>query len=388
MRVKNNTGNVIRLAAAQALSMTTMNVNIINTALVGSLLSPLPWLATLGLSLQFMMSMLTTLPASLLMVRFGRKPIFLAGVLVSSGATFTQGVAILMSSFVLFCVGSMFLGIALGCAGFYRYAAADSAEELQKPRAISYVLAGGLLAAFIGPEIARNTVGIVSGHLFAGCFFTVALVQLISLVFLSGLNIKKPKRTHFGGRPISAFFKMPIFVVGAVSAAIGYAMMSYMMTATPLQIVNVVMLGTSANATIIQWHVVAMFAPAFFTGDLIARFGAKRILSSGVLIYLAAIATALLGSSFWWYFSALVLMGLGWNFLFIGGSSLVASVAKPEERGRVQGIADLMTTTSVAIASLTAGVLHSQFGWEVMVLSALVPVLIVAILLIWLIAKR
>ena len=388
MRVKNNTGNVIRLAAAQALSMTTMNVNIINTALVGSLLSPLPWLATLGLSLQFMMSMLTTLPASLLMVRFGRKPIFLAGVLISSGATFTQGVAILMSSFVLFCVGSMFLGIALGCAGFYRYAAADSAEELQKPRAISYVLAGGLLAAFIGPEIARNTVGIVPGHLFAGCFFTVALVQLISLVFLSGLNIKKPKRTNLGGRPISAFFKMPIFVVGAVSAAIGYAMMSYMMTATPLQIVNVVMLGTSANATIIQWHVVAMFAPAFFTGDLIARFGAKRILSLGVLIYMAAIAAALLGSSFWWYFSALVLMGLGWNFLFIGGSSLVASAAKPEERGRVQGIADLMTTTSVAIASLTAGVLHSQFGWEVMVLSALVPVLIVAILLIWLIAKR
>ena len=388
MQVKNNTSNVIRLAAAQALSMTTMNVNIINTALVGSLLSPVPWLATLGLSLQFMMSMLTTLPASLLMVRFGRKPIFLAGVIISASATLTQGVAILMSSFVLFCVGSMFLGIALGCAGFYRYAAADSAEELQKPRAISYVLAGGLLAAFIGPEIARNTVGIVPDHLFAGCFFTVAFVQLISLVFLSGLDIKKPKRTNLGGRPVGVFFKMPIFVVGAVSAAIGYAMMSYMMTATPLQIVNVAMLGTSANATIIQWHVVAMFAPAFFTGDLIARFGAKTILSLGVLVYLAAIATALLGSGFWWYFSALVLMGLGWNFLFIGGSSLVASAANPEERGRVQGIADLMTTTSVAIASLTAGVLHSQFGWEVMVLSALVPVLIVAVLLGWLIAKR
>ena len=177
---------------------------------------------------------------------------------------------------------------------------------------------------------------------------------------------------------------MPIFVVGVISAAIGYAMMSYMMTATPLQVVNVAKLGTSANATIIQWHVVAMFAPAFFTGNLIARFGAPVILTSGVLIYLAAIASALLGDGFWWYFVALACMGLGWNFLYIGGSSLVASVANPEERGRVQGIADLVTTTSVATASLAAGALHSQFGWEVMVLSALGPVTIIAMALAWL----
>ena len=145
MKMKGNTGNVIRLSVAQALSMTTMNVNIINTALVGSLLSPVPWLATLGLSLQFVTSMLTTLPASLLMVKFGRRPIFMTGVLIAAGATFTQGIAILLMNFTLFCVASMCLGIAQGCAGFYRYAAADSAEESQKPRAISYVLAGGLI---------------------------------------------------------------------------------------------------------------------------------------------------------------------------------------------------------------------------------------------------
>ena len=150
---------------------------------------------------------------------------------------------------------SMSLGVAHGCAGFYRYAAADSAEESQKPKAISYVLAGGLLAAFMGPEIARNTVDLVPGHLYAGCFFCVAGVQLVSLGFLSGIKILKPERTGSGGRPIGHFFKMPIFVVGVISAAIGYAMMSYMMTATPLQVVNVAKLGTSANATIIQWHV-------------------------------------------------------------------------------------------------------------------------------------
>ena len=384
MRAKSNTSNVIRLAAAQALSMTTMNVNIINTALVGSLLSPLPWLATLGLSLQFVTSMLTTLPASLLMVRFGRRPVFMGGVMIAAVSAFTQGIAILISNFWLFCLASMSLGVAHGCAGFYRYAAADSAKELQKPKAISYVLTGGLLAAIMGPEIARNTVDLVPGHLYAGCFFCVAAVQLISLGFLSGVKIPKPERTGSGGRPIGSFFKMPIFVVGAISAAIGYAMMSYMMTATPLQVVNVAKLGTSANATIIQWHVVAMFAPAFFTGNLIARFGAPIILTSGVLIYLAAIASALLGDGFWWYFVALACMGLGWNFLYIGGSSLVASVANPEERGRVQGIADLVTTTSVATASLAAGALHSKFGWEVMVLLALGPVMIIAIALAWL----
>jgi MFS family permease len=384
MQAKSNTGNVIRLAAAQALSMTTMNVNIINTALVGSLLSPVPWLATLALSLQFVTSMLTTLPASLLMVRFGRRPVFMGGVMIAAVSAFTQGIAILISNFWLFCLASMFLGVAHGCAGFYRYAAADSAEELQKPKAISYVLTGGLLAAFMGPEIARNTVDFVPGHLYAGCFFSVTAVQLVSLGFLSGVKIPKPERTGSGGRPIGSFFKMPIFVVGVISAAIGYAMMSYMMTATPLQVVNVAKLGTSANATIIQLHVVSMFAPAFFTGNLIARFGAPVILTSGVLIYLAAIVSALLGDAFWWYAAALACMGLGWNFLYIGGSSLVASVAKPEERGRVQGIADLVTTTSVATASLAAGVLHSQFGWEVMVLSALGPVIIIAMALAWL----
>ena len=378
-----NTGNVIRLAAAQALSMTTMNVNIINTALVGSLLAPVPWLATLGLSLQFVFSMLTTLPASLLMVRFGRRPVFIAGVSIAALSALTQGLSILIENFILFCVASMTLGISHGCASFYRYAAADSADEKEKPRAISYVLAGGLVAALIGPEIARNTVTLVPEHLFAGCYFSVALVQLISLGFLAGIKIPKPERSQSGGRPIGVFFGMPAFIAGATSAALGYAMMSYMMTATPLQIVNAAKLGTSANATIIQWHVVAMFAPSFFTGHLISRFGVKPILIVGIVLYFAAIACALGGSSFWLYFSALALIGLGWNFLYIGGSTLVASVASPEERGRVQGVADFVTTTLVATASLAAGVLHSQFGWEVMVLAALGPIMLIAVTLVW-----
>lgn len=375
---------VVRLAAAQALSMTTMNVNIINTALVGVLLAPVAWLATLPLSLQFVTSMMTTLPASLLMARFGRRPVLIGGVLISSSATATLGIAVLLDDFLLFCVGGSALGVALGIAGYYRYAAADELPTELRPKAISYVLAGGLFAALVGPEIARRTVEIISGALYAGCFFTVALVQLASLVVLAGLKIKRPERTAAGGRDIGVFLRMPVYVVGVLCCAVGYALMSYLMTATPLQVVNVARLGNSANATIIQWHVVAMFLPSFFTGSLIAKFGAFRILWSGVAFYVISIALAVGATGFWPYWLALVAAGLGWNFLFVGGTSLVARVAEPEERGRVQGFADLMVMTTVAAASLSAGAIHSQLGWETLSLAALGPLTLVAVSLGWL----
>ena len=384
MQQISNTSNVARLAIAQALSMTTMNVNIINTALVGSLLAPVAWLATLGLSLQFVASMLATLPASLLMVRFGRRPVFIGGVLIAAVAACLQGFAIIIDHFVLFCVASMALGIAHGCASFYRYAATDCATGEDRPKAISYVLAGGLMAALFGPEIARNTVEWVPEYLFAGCYFSVSAVQLISLLALAGVKIPKPTLTPKGGRPMGIFIRNPVFVVGMICVAIGYALMSYLMTATPLQVVNVAQLGTSANATIIQWHVVAMFAPSFFTGNLIQRFGIIKILLAGLLAYTVAMATALAGDQFIHYFVALFLLGLGWNFLYIGGSTLVASVATAEERGRVQGVADLATTSLVAMASLTAGGLHSQFGWDVLILAGCVPIAILACGLGWL----
>ncbi|MDB2325357.1 MFS transporter [Alphaproteobacteria bacterium] len=376
--------NVIRLAIAQALSMTSMNVNIINTALVGALLAPVPWMATVPLSLQFVTSMMTTLPASLLMARFGRRPVFMIGVLISCLGAVGEGMAIIIDSFLLFCISSMALGIAMGCSGFYRYAAADGVDEQQKPRAISYVLTGGLLAALLGPEIVRNTVDLLPNAIYAGCFFVVAGVQLISLFFLAGLKIKKPERAATGGRPIGVFLRMPVFVVGLITSALGFGLMSYIMTATPLQVVNVAKLGHSANATVIQWHVVAMFAPSFFTGNLIARFGVSRILWAGLAAYVVTIVMALNAVDFWTFWWALALCGLGWNFLFIGGTSLVAQAALPHERGRVQGFADLMVTSTVALSSLTAGAIHSQLGWHAMSMVAIGPIVVIGVALVWL----
>ena len=388
VNVTDNRKNVLRLTCAQALSMTTMNVNMINTALVGSILAPVAWLSTLPLSLMFVMSMLSTLPVSLLMSRYGRRPLFVLGVCVAVLSTLSQAVAIVLHHYIFFCVASMGLGFSLACAGFYRYAAADSAAPADKPRAISWVLTGGLVAAFLGPEIARNTVDLVPDALYAGCFFTASLVQLVALLFIFGVKIPKPEQRSYAGRPIGVFLRMPIFLIGMFCAALGYALMSYLMTATPLQVVNVSQLGTSANASIIQWHVVAMFAPSFFTGNLIARYGVSRILGSGVLAYVAVIILALMGDDFWHYFGALFLLGIGWNFLYIGGSSLVAQVADPEERGRVQGVADLTMTILVASASLIAGVVHSQLGWEVMVLAASLPVFLLMCSVVWLVSYR
>lgn len=382
--------NVLRLAAAQALSMTSMNVNIINTALVGVLLAPVPWLATLPLSLQFVTMMMVTLPASLLMGRFGRRPVFIAGVLISCLSTLCLAAAIILDNFFVFCAGGSGLGVALGIASYYRYAAADGIAEKHRPKAISYVLAGGLAAALFGPEISRRTVELMPDALYAGCFLVVAVVQLTSVFFLAGLKIEKPDiEKEGGGRPIGVFLRMPVFVVGMCCNAIGYAMMSYLMTASPLQVVNIAKLGNSANATIIQWHVVAMFLPSFFTGNLISRFGASKVLWVGLAAYVITIVISLNASGFWangfWpYWWTLLMLGLGWNIFYVGGSSLVAQVAEPVERGRVQGLSNLVTTATVAAASLSAGAIHSQLGWYAMSLAAILPLAVLAAALIWL----
>ena len=373
---------VWRMTIAQGLSMSVMNINIINTGLAGAILAPALWMATLPLSLQFVSVMLATLPASLLMARFGRRPVFLVGITIAITATCIQGYALICGDFGLFVTGSLLLGVSHGTAQFYRYAAADSVAVADKPKAVSFVLLGGLFAAVVGPEIAYRFAGAVADAPYAGAFFGAAGVQIFAFLALAGLKIARPDRKAPTGRPLSAFFSTASFRLGLVVAALGYACMSFLMTATPLQIVNVSLLGTEENARVIQWHVIAMFAPSFFTGALVSRFGVRQMILYGSLLYGLVVAFALAGTSFWHYFAALFLLGLGWNFLFVTGTTLIARIARPAERGRVQGVSDLVIFSCVAIASLSAGVLHSAVGWDGLVLSCLVPLGL--ILLIWL----
>ena len=236
------------------------------------------------------------------------------------------------------------------------------------------MLLGGLFAALVGPEIAYRFVGAVDGAPYAGAFFGAAGVQFFAFFALAGLDIPPPDRRASAGRPLSAFFATASFRLGLVVAALGYACMSLLMTATPLQIVNISQLGTEENARVIQWHVIAMFAPSFFTGLLVSKFGVRWMIMLGGLLYGLVVVFALAGNSFWYYFTALFLLGLGWNFLFVTGTTLIARIAKPVERGRVQGVSDLVIFACVAIASLSAGVLHSAIGWDGLVLSCLLPI--------------
>jgi MFS family permease len=379
--------NVWLFFLAQGLSMTTININIIIVGLSGLMIAPEPWLATLPLSVQFIASMLTTLPASLAMGRVGRKPVFIMGICFAALGMFGQGISLMAGNFIWFITSAVLIGMAHGIAQFYRYAAADSVPNEKKPVVVSLVLAGGLIAAFLGATIVKQTIGLAS-TIYVGSFFAAGLIQVLSLVVLLSLRIPAFVRPTSSGRPLSTFFRLPRFQTGLVAAALGYGVMTFLMTATPLQIVNVSKLGDAANATVIQWHVIAMFAPSFVTGALIRRFGVEKVMASGLLLYLAAVLFLLNGSGFWNYFTVLVLVGFGWNTLYVGGSSIVAAVAEPDERPKVQGITDFIITCTVAIASLSAGAMHYLIGWHAMGIAVLFPVGIISLFIVMMVVAE
>jgi MFS family permease len=381
MVISANGRNIALLAIAQAIFMTTVNMNIIVTSLVGVVIAPEPWLATLPLSMLFIASMLTTLPASLIMGRFGRKAIFICAAVIGVVACLLLAQATIIESFSLFMAASIMLGVTHGVAQFYRYAAADNADKANKARALSLVLAGGILAAFIGPNLARMTFLAIPDHIYAGCFYAAAGVQAVALVTLPFLRIKTDMASDVAVPPvpIGTIFRQPFFIAGLISASIGYGMMTLVMTATPLQIVNTEQFGNDSNAIIIQWHVVAMLLPSLITGQLIRRFGVIPILWAGVLFYLAMVTVTLSGDSFWHYLITLILLGLGWNMLFVGGSSIVAQSCTPEQRPRVQGMADLTITFMMAMSSLAAATMHYLYGWQVMILMSIALIAIISI---------
>jgi MFS family permease len=357
--------------------MTTLNINVIIVGLSGLAIAPEPWLATLPLSLQFVASMLSTLPASIMMGKIGRRPVFLFGIALFAVGMTGLGVGLILKSFITFIVFSVLVGVAHGINQFYRYAAADTVEESQKPVVLSLVLAGGLVAAVLGASIVKNTIALYPETIYAGCFFAAAALQFITFPVLLKLNIPAPEKESHVGRPLSAFFKMPRFLAGIIAASFGYGVMVFMMTAAPLQIVSVSKLSDAASATVIQWHVVAMFAPSFFTGVLIKRYTVQNVMAVGLMLYVASIAVALNGFTFWHYFLALALIGGGWNTLYVGGSSIVAAIATPQERAKVQGITDFIITFSIAVSSLSAGALHYIIGWQQMSKLIMIPVVVI-----------
>ncbi|MDX1482863.1 MAG: MFS transporter [Alphaproteobacteria bacterium] len=381
--------NVALLAACQALFMTGTSMVLTVTALAGEVLAPGSGLATLPISLQFVVTMLTTLPASFVMRRFGRRLGFQIGAVIGLVGGLLNVVALSHGDFPLFCLGSALIGALNGFAIYYRFAAADSADEEHRSRAISLVLAGGVVAAFTGPNLARLTVDALSAATFAGSFLALAVIQVVTVFLLIFVNIPRlsAEERRDQGRPFGEIVRIPQVPVAIIAAVIGYSSMTLVMTSTPLA-----MHGSGhhfgSTAFVIQWHVFAMFAPAFVTGHLIKRVGVLPVIVAGAAMNFVGVAVNMTGEGLWQFTVALMALGVGWNFMFVGGTSLLTSVITRAEQAKVQGINDFLVFGSVAVGALSGGALYQALGWQALNL-AVVPGLVVALLAaLWLWLQR
>ena len=380
-------GNVLALAACQALSMSGAVLTISVSALAGEALAENKALATVPFALQFAMSMISTVPASLLMGRIGRRAGFAVGQTIGILAALIAAYGVFQGSFAIFAVGSALLGIHNAFWQYLRFAAAEVAEESFRPQAISYVLAGGLVAAFLGPEIAKATRDLFQPVLFAGSYLAIVPLCLLNIAVLGFVRMPPMTASISKGRRLGHIVREPVFVVAVLSAMIGYGAMNLVMSATPLAM-HAAHFAFSDSAFVIQWHVLGMFAPSFITGHLIRRFGAPVIVITGSLAMALSVGTNLSGETLWNYWLGLVLLGIGWNFMFIGGTTLLTEVHRPEEKARVQALNDLLVMSMVTLSSFASGAIHHALGWTAVNLGIVVPVLAAFAAAVWLVLLR
>lgn len=376
--------NVAVLVASQAILGAQMPIIFTIAGLAGQSLASNACWATLPISAMVIGSMLTATPLSAFMARFGRRAGFYVGTLGGTMGAAVGALALYTSNFWLFVFGGLLSGIYMSAQGFYRFAAADMASEAYRPKAISAVMAGGLLSAIVGPQIVKLTAQSMVVP-FLGSYLAVIGLNLVGVLLFAFLNIPKlPKAASDApmGRSRIELLKTPHVAVAVVVATVSYALMNLVMTSSPLAVVGC---GFQTNdaANVVTAHVLAMYAPSFITGHVIVRFGATRVMGLGLTILAAAGAVAISGVQITQFFAALILLGVGWNFGFIGATTLLTTSIAPEERGRMQGLNDLIVFGGVTVASLSSGGLmncsgsSAQAGWAA-VNMAMLPFLVLA----------
>lgn len=381
--------SVVLLSLCQAL-LGTGNVLLISVnGLIGQSLSPSAALITLPIAMQFVGLMLATIPASLIMQRIGRRNGFYLGNSLGIIGAVISAVALLYQNFFFFCVGTTLLGVGIGFGTLYRFAAVEACEPEQKNRAISMVMLGGVLAAFLGPALAVESRDWVSSQEFVGSFIGLMGLYILALVLLSGVSIPQPVNVEAEKgrqRPLFEIVLQPVFIVAVVAAMASYTVMNLLMTATPLAMARC---GFSfpQTAWVIEWHVLGMFLPSFFTGRLIQRFGAVFMMMLGGMIMLCCISINLNGQSEWHFWSALFLLGLGWNFMFISATSMVTGSYTNNERAKTQATNEFMVFGMVTLSALSSGWLEVSLGWETMNL-LMIPVVVWAMLVIAVFSKK
>lgn len=376
--------NILVLVAAQAVMGSQMPMIFTIAGLAGQSLAPNACWATLPISAAVIGSMLTATPLSALMQRYGRRAGFAVGAMGGALGGGIGAYGLLMQNFVLFVLAGLFTGIYMSAQGFYRFAAADTASDAFRPKAISWVMAGGLLSAVVGPQLVKLTADAMVVP-FLGTYLAVMALNLGGVFLFGLLDIPKPKAPAAGeaaGRTRGQMIRTPRIAVAMICATVSYALMNLVMTSSPLAVVGCGFTKSNA-ADVVTGHVLAMYIPSFFTGHLIARFGAEKIVAVGLVILATAGAVAMSGFDLAHFFIALALLGLGWNFGFIGATTMLTAEQTPAERGRLQGLNDLVVFGGVTMASFSSGGLMNcaggtvHAGWQ-MVNLAMLPFLVLA----------
>ena len=377
--------NVLILSVALGFAMTGTSIVLTISALVGVAMAPDPAWATVPIGLQWITIVSSTYPLSLLMRRFGRRPVFIAGQMVGFCAAGIATYAIFDQNFALFCVGSAIIGVHNACWQYYRFAAADTASEEYKGKAISLVLAGGVVAAILGPELANWSHDLFESVLFAGGYLVICCITIISSFLLMGIDIPRPTvaSRKNQGRPLGVITRQPVFIVAVLASMLGYGLMNLSMTATPLAM-KVCGFQLHDTKWVIQAHILGMYVPSFFTGHLIRRFGIFNILTLGAALMIVAAIIALSGITMVHFSVALAVLGLGWNFLFIGGTTLLTEAYRPEEKEKVQGCNDLIVFGTVASTAIVSGFMQHLYGWNAVSASLILPSLLVIGAVTWL----
>ena len=355
--------NVVILVMAQAIMGAQMPMIFTIGGLAGQSLAANPCFATLPITMIVLGSMLTATPISAIMQKYGRKAGFFLGAGGGVLGSVIGAYGLYSGSFGIYILGSLFTGIYMSAQGFYRFAATDTASESFRPKAISYVMAGGLLAAIIGPQLVKVTSEALVIP-FLGTYLAVIAINVFGSLLFTFLDIPKPPKPAAdapAGRTRRELLAEPKIAVAIIVAMVSYALMNLVMTSTPLAVVGCGFAqGDAAN--VVSSHVLAMYIPSFFTGHLINRFGVRKIMASGLVILAGAAVVALEGVELENFFGALILLGIGWNFGFIGATTMLAGAYKPEERGRVQGLNDLIVFGGVTLASFSSGGLMNCSG--------------------------
>ena len=376
--------NLWLLAVCQGLFLTNNVVFIAINGLVGLSLAPLGWMATLPVMGYVVGGALSTGLVAKTQTRFGRRTSFQIGLLVAFLAALLCAYAAMNRNFWLLCTATLVAGYYNANAGLYRFAAAELARPEWREKAVSLVMAGCLIGAVLGPNLAAQTRTLTSVP-FAGAYLSLAVVALLAMVLMNFMQFPPiaARTTATGGRPLSVIMRQPVFIVAAASGALGYGVMNLLMAATPIAMQQC-QLPFSDVALVLEWHVIGMFAPGFFTGHLIKRFGTLPIMGVGVLLNALCIAIALSGVDLHQFLAALFLLGVGWNFLFTGSTTLSLQTYTPEEKDRAQGALNFFVFATLAVSSLASGVLVTTQGWTLLNFGSMLPVLLVALALGWL----